>query len=110
MRAKIKSDQSENLNSNEMMGKLAQLWKDLPEDEKKKYLDEAEKDKMRYLMELNDFYQNNPYEVMSNKTKKNHVKKPPSAYALYLKEQKKIIKNEDSSLKMADVIKLVAKK
>jgi len=69
-----------------MMVKLASLWKDLADDEKKKYHDEAEKEKMRYLMELNEFYQKNPFEVIQNKTKKNHVKKPCSAYALYLKE------------------------
>lgn len=64
MRAKIKLEQREQLNSNEMMVKLAELWKDLAEDEKKKYHDEAEKEKMRYLMELNEFYQKNPFEVI----------------------------------------------
>lgn len=110
MRAKIRSEQKEKLNSNEMMTKLANLWKDLPEDEKKKFHDIAEKEKVRYLLELNDFYQNNPYEIVQNKTKKNHVKKPCSAYALYLKEMKKKIKDENPSLKMADILKLVGEK
>jgi hypothetical protein len=110
MRAKIRSEQKEKLNSNEMMVKLANLWKELPEDEKKRYHDQAEKEKVRYLLELNDFYQNFPFEVIQNKTKKNHVKKPCSAYALYLKEMKQIIKKQNPSLKMADVLKVVGEK
>lgn len=93
-----------------MMTKLANLWKDLPEDQKKKYHDIAEKEKVRYLLELNNFYQTFPYEIVQNKTKKNHVKKPCSAYALYLKEMKKKIKQENSSLKMADILKLVGER
>ena len=110
MRAKIRSEQKEKLNSNEMMVKLANLWKELPDDEKKKYFDQAEKEKVRYLLELNDFYQNFPFEVIQNKTKRNHVKKPCSAYALFLKEMKKTIKAQNPSLKMADVLKVVGEK
>lgn len=110
MRAKIRSEQKEKLNSNEMMVKLANLWKELPEEEKKRYFDQAEKEKVRYLLELNDFYQNFPFEVIQNKTKRNHVKKPCSAYALYLKEMKKTIKSQNPSLKMADVLKVVGER
>jgi hypothetical protein len=110
MRSKIRSEQKEKLNSNEMMTKLATLWKELPENEKKHYFDTAEKEKVRYLLELNDFYQNYPYEVIQNKTKKNHVKKPCSAYALYLQEQKKLIKVNSPNLKMADILKLVGER
>jgi hypothetical protein len=93
-----------------MMTKLANLWRDLPEDQKRKYHEIAEKEKVKYLLELNSFYQTFPYEVVQNKTKKNHVKKPCSAYALYLKEMKKKIKEENSSLKMADILKLVGER
>jgi hypothetical protein len=110
MRAKIRSEQKDKLNSNEMMVKLATMWKELPEDEKKVYFDQAEKEKVRYLLELNDFYQTFPFEVIQNKTKKNHVKKPCSAYALYLKEQKKVIKTHNPNLKMADILKVVGEK
>lgn len=109
-RSKIRSEQKEKLNSNEMMTKLANLWRDLPEDQKRKYHEIAEKEKVKYLLELNSFYQTFPYEVVQNKTKKNHVKKPCSAYALYLKEMKKKIKEENSSLKMADILKLVGER
>jgi hypothetical protein len=109
-RAELKSLHDPELNSNEMMVKLAELWRDLPEYQKRMYHDEAEKEKLRYLHDLNEFYENNPNEVIQNKTKKNHVKKPCSAYALYLKDTKKIIKNESPDLKMADILKVVAQR
>jgi hypothetical protein len=86
------------------------MWKELEEENKKKYHDQAEKEKVRYLLELNSFYQSHPFEIIQNKTKKNHVKKPCSAYALYLKEQKQIIKSQNPSLKMADILKIVGDK
>jgi len=110
MRTKLRSDDREKLNSNEMMVKLAELWKNLPETEKKKFYHQAEKEKERYHNELNSFYQNFPAEVIQNKTKKNHIKKPCSAYALYLKEKKQEIKNENPDLKMADILKVVAER
>jgi len=109
-RAELKSQSAPELNSNEMMVRLAELWRQLPEDEKRAYHDEADKEKVRYLQDLNQFYENNPNEVIQNKTKKNHIKKPCSAYALYLKETKKFIKIEHPDLKMADILKVVAQR
>lgn len=106
-RAKLRS---ENLNSNEMMVKLAELWKSISESEKKMYYDLADQEKNRYMIDLNNFYLQNPNEVIQNKTKKNHIKKPCSAYAIYLKETKKDIKNENPDLKMADILKVVAER
>jgi hypothetical protein len=106
-RAKLRS---ENLNSNEMMVKLAEMWKSISDNEKKKYYDLADQEKNRYMMDLNNFYMQNPNEVIQNKTKKNHIKKPCSAYAIYLKETKKDIKNENPDLKMADILKVVAER
>lgn len=110
MRAKLRNDKFEKLNSNEMMVRLAELWKNLAENEKKKYHDQAEQEKVRYNAELNSFYQKNPFEVIQNKTKKNHIKKPCSAYAIYLKETKVSIKAEHPELKMADILKIVAER
>jgi hypothetical protein len=93
-----------------MMVKLADLWRDLPEFQKKRFHEEAETEKLRYLTDLNEFYENNPNEVIQNKTKKNHIKKPCSAYALYLKDTKKTIKLESPDLKMADILKVVAQR
>jgi len=45
-----------------------------------------------------------------NRTKKNHVKKPSSAYGLFLKDVTSEIKKESPKLLMADVLKVVAQK
>jgi len=110
MRPIIKAEGKQKLNSNEMMVKLADLWKGLKEEERKKYYEMAEKEKVRYLLELNEFYQTHPFDVIQNKTKNNHVKKPCSAYGLFLKETKKVVKVERPDLKMADVLKIVAER
>lgn len=109
-RALLKSDIKDQLNSNEMMVKLAELWKDLPKVERERYYTEARDDKMRYLKELDTFSKAYPSEIIHNKTKKNHVKKPCSAYAIFLKENKAVIKKHNSELKMADVLKIVSEK
>jgi len=110
MRSVMKADDKQNTNSNEMMVKLADLWKNLKEGDKKRYHEMAEKEKVKYLTELNEYYLHNPLDVIQNKTKKNHIKKPCSAYGLFLKEAKDVVKNENPNLKMADVLKVVAEK
>jgi len=110
MRAKLKTDAQDQVNSNEMMVKLAELWKQLPSEEKERYNSEAKSDKMRYLQELDDFSKAHPTETIHNKTKKNHVKKPCSSYAIFLKEMKNVIKDQTPNLKMADVLKIVSEK
>jgi high mobility group protein B1 len=90
------------------MAKLADLWKNLKEGDKKRYQDIAEREKVKYLTELNEYYLVNPLDVIQNKTKKNHIKKPCSAYGLFLKDAKDVIKSDKPDLKMADVLKVVA--
>lgn len=109
-RAKLKSALHDQVNSNEMMVKLAEKWKQLSKEEREIFETEAKNDKMRYLREVEDFSKTHPDETIHNKTKKNHVKKPCSAYALFLKETKKVIKAEAPHLKMADVLKVVSEK
>jgi len=109
-RAKFKAQGFENVNSNDMMVRLADLWKNLPAGERQKFQNEADRDKMRYLQELDAFWKANPSEMIQNKTKKNHVKKPCSAYALYLRDVKHEIKDQNPSLKMADVLKIVSER
>ncbi len=92
------------------MVKLAEKWKSISESEKKRYYDLADQEKNRYMIDLDNFYRQNPNEVIQNKTKKNHIKKPCSAYAIYLKETKKDIKEENPDLKMADILKVVAER
>jgi len=109
-RAEFKADINDHVNSNQMMVKLADSWKELPKEEKEKYYSKAKNDKLRYLRELDAFSKEHPHESIQNRTKKNHIKKPCSAYAIFLKEMKKIIKKQDPDLKMADILKIVSEK
>jgi len=108
MRPQLKSQT--NSNSNEMMVKLAQLWKDLPADQKEEYNQKALQDKDRYNRELAIYSEANPTKEIHNRTKNNHVKKPCSAYALFVKSAKEEIKSENKGLKMADVFKILSQK
>jgi len=108
MRPQLKSQS--NTNSNEMMVKLAQLWKDLPADKKEEYNQKAKQDKERYNKELAIYSQANPTKEIHNRTKNNHVKKPCSAYALFVKSVKESIKGDNKGLKMADVFKVISQK
>jgi len=108
MRPQLKSQS--NTNSNEMMVKLAELWKDLPADKKEDYNQKAKQDKERYNKELAIYSQANPTKEIHNRTKNNHVKKPCSAYALFVKSIKESIKGGNKGLKMADVFKIISQK
>jgi len=109
-RAKLKAQLGEDVNSNEMMVRLAEKWKNLDKDEKNRFQTEAKLDKERYQKELDSFWKENPQELIQNRTKKNHVKKPCSAYALFLKEVKEEIKKDNPKMKMADVLKIVSER
>jgi len=109
-RAKLKAQLGEDVNSNEMMVRLADKWKNLDKDEKNRFQNEAKLDKERYQRELDNFWKENPQELIQNRTKKNHVKKPCSAYALFLKEVKEEIKKDNPKMKMADVLKIVSER
>jgi len=106
----LKAESGGQINSNEMMVKLADLWRDLDSKDKEKYYQLADKDKERYLEELNVYLQNCPTGVIKNKTKKNHIKKPCSSYAIFVKEMKEVIKGERPELKMADILKIIAER
>jgi len=106
----LKAESGGQINSNEMMVKLADLWRDLDPKDKEKYYQQADQDKERYLEELNVYLQNCPTGVIKNKTKKNHIKKPCSSYAIFVKEMKEVIKGERPELKMADILKVIAER
>jgi hypothetical protein len=92
------------------MVKLGEMWGGLSRDQKKQYYNKAAKDKIRYLGEISLFQRQHPEEDIKNRTKKNHIKKPCSAYAIFVREMKVVIKKEKPQLKMADVLKIVAEK
>jgi len=110
-RPQIKAQEGGRLNSNQIMAKLADLWNRLPQKDRRKYETAAKKDKARYLEEMEVFKRENPDARDShNRTKKNHVKKPSSAYGLFLKDVTAEIKRENPKLLMADVLKVVSQR
>jgi hypothetical protein len=107
-RAMLKAS-GENLNSNQMMAKLAELWNNISCEERRRYDMEAIQEKKRYLQEMEAFKKINPFAAdMHNKTRKNHIKKPCSAYGIFVKEATVDIKRENPGLLMADVLKIVS--
>jgi len=110
-RAQLKAKEGKDLNSNEIMAKLADLWNNLPTGERRKYEAEAKKDKERYLREMEAFKIEHPSAKDShNRTKSNHVKKPCSAYGLFMKKATIDIKKENPKLLMADVLKIISQR
>ena len=109
MRGKVK-EQNPHLNPNDQMTKLASLWKELDEKGKEVYHELAKEDKIRYLKELKEFCVNHPIEKIGNKTKKNHVKKACTAYAIFLQQEKRNIKETHPNLRMVEIVKIVAEK
>ena len=110
MRKVLKQESNGQINSNEMMVKLANLWKDLNPKDKEKYFEQAEQDKTRYSKELDLYLETCPSGVIKNKTKKNHVRKPCSSYAIFVKEMKEVVRKERPELKMADILKIIAER
>jgi len=110
-RAQLKAKEGKKLNSNEIMARLADLWNNLSLGERRRYEAEAKKDKERYLREMEAFKLEHPSAMEShNRTKSNHVKKPCSAYGLFLKEATIDIKKGSPKLLMADVLKIVSQR
>ena len=81
----------------ELLKQIGKKWLELPEEKKKKYHLLEEKDKEKFMMEKKE--KNYAYK-RSKKPKK--PKRFRTAFMIYLKEQKKVIKKDDiiNSLKM----------
>jgi len=105
--ARIYLNDSEDLNSNEMMVRIAELWKKLSLQEKERYKQIARADKERYIREFGIFSETHLSTKIIHNRSKNHIKKPCSAYALFLKSTHDRVKEENPGIKMADVLKKV---
>lgn len=106
-RNSVKKDNPE-LKATEITSTLGELWKKLPEKERKKYAKLAAEDKERYDREMQDYTP--PADSPSEETggrkcraKKekdpNAPKKPLSAYIMYSNDQRKVLKEEMPELK-----------
>ena len=68
-REKIREENPE-LPFHEITKRLGQQWSNLPQEQKQQYLDEAEKDKERYMKELEEYQQSESYKEFMEKKRK----------------------------------------
>ena len=71
-RDKVRSENPD-LPFHEITKILGQQWSNLPQEQKQQYLDEAEKDKERYMGELEDYQQSERYKDFMEKKRKEAV-------------------------------------
>jgi len=69
-REKIKKDNPELQGVPAIAKKTGEIWRSMSEKEKKPYLELAEKDKIRWEKEMEDYNKRKEEEVESNKKKK----------------------------------------
>ena len=92
------------LNTQQIMSKLGDVWSELSDTEKKKWEKESEKDKVRYEKELAKFYEDHPEEV-----KKPKIKPALSSYVLFCNANRKDVKAKNPTLSPTDIMKTLGK-
>ncbi|XP_053318880.1 SWI/SNF-related matrix-associated actin-dependent regulator of chromatin subfamily E member 1-related-like [Spea bombifrons] len=79
---------------------LGAEWSSLPAPEKQKYLDEAEKDKQQYMMELREYQQSEAYKMCTEKIPPKKIKKEegnvPTTVITLLNEQPSTSKDPET--------------
>jgi len=108
LRKKLKTKELDELNPNDKFVKIAQLWKEISEEERKVYEERAKIEKEKYTSELNAFCRIFPSEPIQRP--RNHIKKPCNAYGFYLRDMKEEIRKEDPNKRMCEVLRIVGEK
>lgn len=108
VRKKHQSEDLDELNPNDKFVKIAQLWKEISEDERRVYENRAKEEKERYTTELNDFCRIFPTEPIQRP--RNHIKKPCNAYGYFLKDVKESIRKDNPDLRMCEVLRIVGER
>lgn len=94
------------------MKSLAKEWHDMPQSEKQQYFEQAEADKYRYEEDLREIVhkkverKNLPPEIETNKD--GVPKRPPSAYVMFAKEVRSVLKRKMPNCSFSDVMKAVS--
>jgi high mobility group protein B2 len=108
IREKLKPKELDKLNPNDKFVRIAQLWKEISDSERKVYEQRAKEEKERYTNELTDFCKIFPSEPIQRP--RNHIKKPCNAYGYYLKHIKESIRTEKPELRMCEVLRIVGER
>lgn len=98
-------------NNTEILRELGRLWKNLSEKKKKPYVEKAEQDKERYQDEMKDYVPAEGEEKNEKKgkgkksVKSDGTKRPMSAYLLFCKDKRAVLKENEPELKQPEIMK-----
>jgi hypothetical protein len=105
-RDKIKEKNPE-MKAIDITKKLAEMWKDLEDEEKKEYQEKSKEDKERYVRELEDY---EPKEGFKNPKKSPSPKKPSSpkrslsSYIFFCNDKREEIKKNNPEMKTTEIM------
>lgn len=102
---KVKAELGPNARVADISKRMAQLWKGLSEEEKKKWDAEAKADRARYEEEKANY--SGPWQAPQRRTKKDPSapKRPMSAFLYFSQKYRPIVKAQKPDLKNTDVSK-----
>lgn len=96
-------------NNTEILSELGKMWKGLSDKKKKPYVEKAEQDKERYAQEMKDYVPEDgedvPKKGKGKKVKSEASKRPPTAFILFSKDKRAILKEEEPELKQPEIMK-----
>jgi len=109
VKPKLKLSSNFKMSCVDLQTTISQLWKNLSAEERKKYQDQANEEKLHYMLKLKKFYENATPETIEEATKPK-PKRPYSAYCYFVKEIRQVIKLPDTKFKMQEILKQASEK
>jgi len=91
------------IKAKDILSKLGEMWKALNDKQKKKYVDEANKDKERYEGEMNEYVPSEGFEKKDKK--KSKAKRAPSGYIIFCGDKREEVKTENPEMKATEITK-----
>jgi hypothetical protein len=91
------------MKATEITKKLGEMWKALNDKQKKKYVDDANKDKERYEGEMNEYVPSEGFEKKNKK--KSKAKRAPSGYIIFCGDKREEVKAENPEMKATEITK-----
>ena len=109
IKPKLKASSNFKMSCVDLQTTISQLWKNLSPEERKKYQDQANEEKLHYMLKLKKFYENATPETIEEATKPK-PKRPYSAYCYFVKEIRQVINLPDTKFKMQEILKQASEK
>ena len=109
MRAKIK-EQFPDMTAKDITSELGKRWKDLSDEDKEQYIDDAATDKARYMEEMKEYTPSAEWVASdsdggkkSKKKRKPGPKRALSAYIFFCQEMREKVKEENDEMSAKDI-------